>query len=108
MISAPSRRWSFTLRTLFVVVTIAALGAAWIAWEYRTARARYRYLYVDEVSRITSAFDPAKNELSFLRRYFGDTTMMSIWLPIGSTAADIEKARRLFPEAEIQVMYYPS
>jgi len=30
--TAPRRRWSFSLRTLLVLLTMAAIGACWVAW----------------------------------------------------------------------------
>jgi hypothetical protein len=31
MITAPKRRWTFTLRTLFVAVTVLAVFLGWVA-----------------------------------------------------------------------------
>jgi hypothetical protein len=39
---APKRRWSFSLRTLFVVVTLAAALMGWFVWEVQTVRERRR------------------------------------------------------------------
>jgi len=106
MTTAPNRRWlRFSLRTLLVAVTLAALAAATVAWigsDRQIAAARRRFLLGDE-RRAQPAFLPAENELPFWRRYFGDQSRKSISLPAGATTADVEEARRLFPEAEIEM-----
>ncbi len=30
--TAPRHRWLFSLRTMFVLLTLAAIGAFWVAW----------------------------------------------------------------------------
>jgi TRAP-type C4-dicarboxylate transport system permease small subunit len=37
MTPAPKRRWSFSLRTLFVVITVLACWLGWGAWAIRYA-----------------------------------------------------------------------
>jgi hypothetical protein len=102
--AAPNRRrwFQFGLRAMFVLLTLAAFSAAWIASERRIATARRRFL-LGEDGRAQPAFVPAENDLSFWRRYFGDQSRKSISLPPSATAADIAEAHRLFPEAEIEV-----
>jgi hypothetical protein len=103
MPTPPRRRWlQFSLRTLFILLTLAALAVAWIASDRRIAMARRRFLLGEE-GRAQPAFIPAENELSFWRKYFGDQSRKSISLPVGATAADVEEAQRLFPEAEIEM-----
>ena len=46
--NAPRRRWfSFSLRTLFVVVTIAAIAGGWVM--YQVSWIRQRRTMLDEV-----------------------------------------------------------
>src|SRR5258708_3169352 len=45
MTTTTKRRWlSFSLRTLFVVVTVSAIPMAWLAWNVHQVRERERML----------------------------------------------------------------
>jgi hypothetical protein len=113
-VTAPKRRWSFTLRTLFAAVTICGVFAGWLGHEASTVRHRMEmrdYLIrrganigVPSVhgSPFRSALSPPK--LPRLRAWFGDDLTWLIWLNGPLTAAD-EQAIAAFPEANVYVEY---
>jgi hypothetical protein len=119
MMSTPTtpRRWfHYSLRTLFVVVTLFAL---WLGWELKFIRDRRSFLKsMDELrdaemtqaaTGLTVAFGglgwtfqgaPAVDvRIPFWRRWRGDEAQIGLILPRSSTDADMENAKRLFAEA---------
>ncbi len=59
MTTTPGRRWSFSLRTLFVLVTVAGLGSYWIVREagFRRAGHAYEQSLVDYHAEVITAAD---------------------------------------------------
>jgi hypothetical protein len=110
----PPRRWfRYSLRTMFVVVTLFAL---WLGWELKFIRDRRSFLKsMDEMREaemaqtangLTVAFIGTIVRISdrgipFWRRWLGDEAQALMTLPQSSTDADMENAKRLFPEATI-------
>jgi hypothetical protein len=101
---------------MFVAVTLFAL---WLGWELKFIRDRRSFLKsMDELREaelaqaatgLTVAFGglgwtfqgaPAVAvRIPFWRRWLGDEPQIELILPQSSTDADMENAKRLFPEA---------
>jgi hypothetical protein len=106
--AAPKRRWfQFSLRTLFVVVTVFAI---WLGWQLKTVRDRKvladwiaenggRVFYVED--HHYAAIDEQKREwISPVRRLLGDQVTTSVYIPQSATRDEIELISKIFPLAE--------
>ncbi|HEY1784219.1 MAG TPA: hypothetical protein VGG30_01675, partial [Pirellulales bacterium] len=106
--TAPRRRWSFSLRTLFVVVTVAA---CWLGWEENIVRQRaqfYAWVVDNGGFDFYEGFAPGTTripipELSAIRRLLGDKPRAYLVLPIGTHPEREKMAKSLFPEAKVEV-----
>ena len=101
--TAPRRRWSFGLRTLFVGVTVLAVAAAWVRHEWSIGKERAAKL--TEIRRlydhhISTAGRP-QDELSFVRRLAGDENITHIEFDSLPSSSEIAELKRLFPSARI-------
>src|SRR5262249_17973923 len=102
--SQASRRWPrFTLRTLFVLVTLVA---CWLAWEMNFIRQRKAFLQsvgwslrADGPPTLISKKQVAK--IPAWRRWLGDHPFSIIALPPDSTDEAQHQAEALFPEAAV-------
>jgi hypothetical protein len=118
--TAPRRRWfSYSLRTLFVLVTVVAV---WLGLELRFVRERESWLQVNKAlirarepielqpipARSVSVVGmwtysrPTNGSFPFWRKWLGDAPVEYIVFPEGWT--DQERVKRLFPEAELEQM----
>jgi hypothetical protein len=95
-------RFQFSLRTLFIVVAVAAVACAWLGHEYRVVQERsvmrewikqHNGLY--GVSRTQADLKP-----SIIRRWLGDETVTFIVLPNTAVNEDVLKAANEFSELE--------
>lgn len=118
MSESKRRPWfSFSLRSLLVVVTLVCI---WLAWEMSIVRQRKQELTALRTSyaaEITTAADWPKRQapgsinatipparIFFFRRWLGDEAIQEIWYyPHTGRFTDDEVARlaRLFPEAKL-------
>lgn len=101
---APKRRWSrFSLRWLFVVVTVFG---CWLGWELSWVQQR-RTAFIH-----TPAFTFGANEkgfgggakaasIPFWRTVLGDKALSQIVLSPRTDKTEAERIARLFPEAQI-------
>jgi hypothetical protein len=110
--TTPRRWFRYSLRTMFVIVTLFAF---WLGWELKFIRDRRAFvaamdeLRTAEIQKSTSAFGlnfTWTNQISgasipFWRRWLGDEPQTVIALPRTSTEDDRETAVRLFPEAKV-------
>jgi hypothetical protein len=103
--TAPNRRWfRFTLRTLFVTVTLACALSGWLVWNLRQMRHR-----VETAKRIESRggsvewgwiYDSDLKSVPSLWRLIGAEPMFLVGLPCEIFTKDEAKAvRETFPEA---------
>jgi hypothetical protein len=98
MDTKPRRRWfSFSLRTLFVLVTLAALVVGWVAWSLNWIRQRREFVHRFELDTGILTVDPVPSAPGLLW-LFGEKGVQHILLPHESEYAE---AQRLFPEAQI-------
>jgi len=121
---APQRRWfRFSLRTLFVVVTVVGLGLGWLAWNVNIvrqrmamraeivaehiARTQIMYSIEDRAGAIAWHAEEVQHapstpmQLSLVRRLLRDDLYPLIHR---NKKEDALRSLRLFPEA--QITYY--
>lgn len=115
-------RWfRFSLRTLFVAVTLLCV---WLGWQFNLVRVRREARQAYELSGLhfTSAdayaagYPPGSMpnspaRISPLRRMFGDVAIQEIWYEPNHPAVNedvLRQVRRTFPEADVrEVLYEP-
>jgi hypothetical protein len=105
------RRWfQFRLRTLMVVVTIMAAGCAWIAHEGRIVQERTALRqWIEEgggacVSNDLAASvssSPSIDEPSIVRRWMGDQTVTTVFLPRKFADQDLLRIKTCFRGATL-------
>jgi hypothetical protein len=105
MTSAPKRRWfRFSLRTLFVVVTVGAV-LSWLGWNFRAVRQRDDAIWLIESKGGQVDFvQPGSEKFAapIIFRLFGDRQVEWLMAPkLDFTAEDCDRFMRLFPEAKI-------
>ena len=106
MILASKRRWfTFSLRTLFVVVTLCGLVLGWMVWNLHWIRQRREY-----IGEELGAAVPAPGMLWLFGEYGRCAFAITYYAEPGETTArqlkpseldDLKLACRLFPESQI-------
>ena len=112
------RRWfRYSLRTLFVLVTILCV---YLAWQVRIVQQRKQLLAKIEaasgarfqpfntIAQLDAIFVlggpvqfPDQRRVSFIRRLLGDRTVPIICLPAAMSADDLATYKKAFPEAVV-------
>jgi hypothetical protein len=96
---APKRRWSFSLRTLFVVVTVFGIGCGWLLSQVKLVHERER-LSAAQVGWYRSTSYPAP--IPWAWRFMGAVPVEAIALPEERfTEEDALRYGNAFPEAEV-------
>ncbi len=102
------RRFQFSLRTMFIVVTLVAIVCGYVAQQYQIVQRR-RALVNQHVNTVVlldanSAFAQdgpyPRASVSSLRRWFGDSAVAEVWV---TDAACYEEVKQLFPESEVSL-----
>ncbi len=103
-------RFQFRLRTLFAVVTMAAVACAYVAHEWRIVRDRRNWLSNHHqypmppsmwgLGQSKSESNPSAGP-PLLRRWLGDATHDCVWVFAGFPDTDVDEAKALFPEAQV-------
>ncbi len=109
MTITPQRRWSFSLRTLFVVVTLLGLVAGWVVYQLNWIRQRRQAVETGEVGLVLlpSAFSaplyPKPQLPPWTLRLFGEQTLNAQGLVSapGISDSDLRRLRALFPELQV-------
>ena len=118
MINRPKRRWfRFSLRTLFVVVTVFCVWLGWLGWQWRIVQERESASYwlrerLGDVWRTPGGYVTAQrpsmernyNESlvpSRLRTMLGDQIAWVLELPPTLSESERERMLELYPEAEV-------
>jgi hypothetical protein len=98
---AKHRRFRFSLRTMFVLVTLSAFFAGWVVWSLNWIRQRREF--GQNLERGTHAefvdYDRTVGAPGLLW-LFGEGGVRWVYIPKASEA-DLIEGRRLFPEAEV-------
>jgi hypothetical protein len=96
----PKRRWfRFSLRTLFVLVSIACITAGWAAYQLNWIRQRHQFL---KRPVGTYGFDGmiVDAECPWSLKLFGEKACDAVF----TNKATKQEAKELFPEARIVVI----
>jgi len=94
---APRRRWfSFSLRTLFVVVAASGLFLAWLGVQVQWIRDRHEALSHYSVG---TTVRPKKAPWSI--RILGEAGAPVVVVKFSTSMDERERLRRLFPEAKV-------
>jgi hypothetical protein len=89
----PKRRWfRFSLRTMFVVVTLFGVAAGWVAYQLNWIRQRHEFVSARHSGQFAIGFVKAPWSL----RLFGEKEAEFV---VSVPKEDIGLARELFPEA---------
>ncbi len=88
------RGFRFSLRTLFVVVTLVAV---WLEWELRFIRERRTTRQALDAVCAPTLFQHPRQSIPFWRRWLGDEAVDSLCILHGDEET-AKKVRRLFPE----------
>ena len=113
MTPVPKRRWSYSLRTLFVVVTVLALLLGWLSWNLPKVLERDRFLKGFAIVNLKP--NPARTRLYMtLHDPYGVPYSWRLLgaKPVGNWVQErdgieeeeLERLRDLFPEAKFSLV----
>jgi hypothetical protein len=105
--TAPRRRWTFGLRTLFVVVTV--LGC-WLGWQVDLVQERRSLLpwIEDNATGWSHPHLVVMPRVSWIRSLLGDQYFIdAITFPADVDEAKLREGRRAFPEGTFGVYSQP-
>jgi hypothetical protein len=112
----PPRRWSYSLRTVFVVVTAVCLLVGWLTMQMKWARERREALEWLEAQK-NSWYAPPLPRAKFQAdaplgvRLFGGEGIVSIGMDVDQFSRPVpyspERLRHLFPEGRVDWSYSP-
>lgn len=101
----------FRLRTLFVLLTLLAVGLGYVGYQYQIVRERREVArWLDEVIEETLLYDVGKGtgiviedmtEPAFLRRALGDAKLGLIFGHGELSDRDLVRLRRVFPQSQV-------
>ena len=93
----PKRHWfRFSLRTLFVLVTIIGVAAGWVAYQLNWIRQRHEFLGRPP----NGIYANDNSELPWSLKLFGEKAMYTVYTP----ELTKHEAEKLFPEAGVVVI----
>ena len=99
------RRWfRFSLRTLFVVVTVLAIFLGCVAYQLTWIQQRRAFADSSCLNGAYLTFEPDQNPPApFPLGLFGERGALDVYLERDASQSEIATARRLFPEARVQL-----
>ena len=100
--TAPHRRWfRFSLRTLFVLMTVLGAGLGWLGVQLKWIRDRHQALEKwDNDQHVVNAYEPLSDvEAPWSLRLFGEFGVDGITVEQNQ----VSEYQKLFPEAEVAV-----
>ena len=93
------KRSQFSLRTLFIVVTILAIPCWYVGAQYRFVHARKQFLQYTNTSSLTE--EGSTLTIPWIRKLLGDQSYDSIVTYEILSDEELERIQALFPESEI-------
>ena len=102
----PRRRLQFGIGTMLVAVLLLAIALGWVKSERqfvlnRKALAKEFSDRIGPVGYIGPYFNQEPPTIPFWRYWMGDEPYHAVDVPYGAPKSDYQRARRLFPEAEL-------
>ncbi len=98
-----TNRWyRFSLRTLFIAIAVVGVAAGWLVRESQFIQARREFMAQADRERqglIGFVHYASSPTIPVWRMWLGDSAESRVILPATWSNADLEKAKRLFPEA---------
>jgi len=94
-------RFRFSLRTLFVAMTALSCGVGWMAYQLHWIRQRHAFLQREHI--VTYPPVQAERPLPWSLKLFGESQQFLLGVPY----EDLDRARKLFPEAIFNLVYPP-
>ena len=99
----PKRRWfRFTLRTMFVVVTVLGVWLGWNLHELRQRKLTRQYIVSHGGYVFDGVSDRPWNSLPYSWAILGEKPVETVGLPLQFEPEDRRHIERLFPDAHIQ------
>jgi hypothetical protein len=105
------RRWfQFSLRSLLIFMAIVAIACAWLAHEAHAVQQRKSLRqWIEEgggtcvVNDLGSHIPPGSKieEPSLIRRWLGDETVRTVFLPRKTSDRDLQRIKTWFPGADL-------
>jgi hypothetical protein len=90
----PKHRWfRFSLRTMFVLMTIICVGVAWVGYQLNWIRERHDFL--DRHPQVYGS--PRVTKCPWPLNLFGEKSYQPLVVPTSA----LEEAKRLFPESQM-------
>ena len=99
--------WSFSLRTLLVMIALLSLPLGWLSFQWHTVQLRAAYLprFTSAKSSIRQVFTAPEDDasVSWVRSLLGDQPIPTLlYDPRDDQGGyELRRARELFPEAHI-------
>ena len=107
----PKRRWfRFSLRTLFVVVTVCALPLGWSVYQLNWIRQRHQFRSEQVKKGNVSGTLTMIVDAPLSLRVFGENGQkwVGVFADEEATESEMKRAAALFPEAKISTIKRPS
>jgi hypothetical protein len=110
MTTQPRRRrfrLVFSLRALFVLVTLLAVPVGWFAWQVHLVRFRRSVLSMEGVvaNMLRDQYSSLDNigyvQVGPVRRFLGDKDCVELELPATFDAQYLKRVENAFPEAKL-------
>jgi hypothetical protein len=96
--TAPRRRWSFTLRTLFAVVTVLSLVTGWVVYHLNWIRERHRKLESGNVEFLAQPTTVPLKSPPWPLAWLGEGGSMNVLQCFDVSDQEAAKIQSLFPE----------
>ncbi len=98
---------SFSLRTLFVLVTVLGTAGGWAAYQVNWIGQRHEVLKRKDIGVVHNYYSPRLSVPQGLW-LFGETGIQSLHVAAPPyTPDEVDRIQRLFPEAKIEYILLP-
>lgn len=98
-------RFQFSMRTLFIVVTLLTIPCAYVGYQNKiVAERKSMQTKIEELGGNTFWIDVVfyPGTLPVIRRWLGDEPICIVMVPESVQPSFVEEIKRVFPEASIE------